>query len=99
MQKTDVALSAPLDTKTMKSKFSDYTEAEFIEFISEIKFGSNDEAEEDKLIFHFKKVVDHPDGSDLIFYPENKVENTAKEIIQILKEWRAAHGLPGFKNE
>lgn len=83
----------------LKGKLSDYTEAEFIEFINEIKFGANDEAEEDKLIFHFKKVVGHPAGSDLIFYPENKVENTAEEIIQILKKWRAAQGLPGFKNE
>lgn len=83
----------------LKGKLSDYTEAEFIEFINEIKFGANDEAEEDKLIFHFKKVVGHPAGSDLIFYPENKVENTAEEIIQILKKWRATQGLPGFKNE
>ncbi|QCY14669.1 bacteriocin immunity protein [Pseudomonas sp. MPC6] len=83
----------------LKSKLSDYTEAEFIEFINEIKFGSNDEAQEDKLIFHFKKVVGHPAGSDLIFYPENNVENSAKEIIQILKEWREAQGLPGFRSE
>lgn len=83
----------------LKGKLSDYTEAEFIEFINEIKFGSNDEAEEDKLILHFKRVVGHPAGSDLIFYPENKAENTAEEIIQILKKWRAAQGLPGFKSE
>ncbi|EXF95064.1 colicin immunity protein ImmE2 [Pseudomonas fluorescens HK44] len=82
----------------LKSKLSDYTESEFIDFINEIKFGSNDEAEEDKLIFHFKKVVGHPAGSDLIFYPENKIENTAKEIIQTLKEWRAVQGLPGFRD-
>jgi hypothetical protein len=82
----------------LKSKLPDYTEAEFMEFINEIKFGSNDEATEDKLIFHFKTIIDHPAGSDLIFYPENKDENTAEEIIQILKKWRAAQGLPGFKD-
>ncbi|WP_405122360.1 bacteriocin immunity protein [Pseudomonas sp. M20] len=82
----------------LKSKLSDYTEAEFIEFINEIKFGSNDEATEDKLIFHFKKIIGHPAGSDLIFYPENKDENTAEEITEILKNWRADNGLPGFKS-
>ena len=81
----------------LKSKLSEYTESEFIVFINEIKFGSNDEITEDKLIFHFKKVIGHPAGSDLIFYPDNKDENTAKAIVQILKKWRAAQGLPGFK--
>jgi hypothetical protein len=81
----------------LKSKLSEYTESEFIVFINEIKFGSNDETTEDKLIFHFKKVIGHPAGSDLIFYPDNKDENTAEEIVQILKKWRAAQGLPGFK--
>lgn len=81
-----------------KSELSDYTEAEFIELINEIKFGSNDEATEDKLIFHFKKIIEHPAGSDLIFYPENKDENTAEEIVRILKKWRTSQGLPGFKD-
>ncbi|QKV66595.1 bacteriocin immunity protein [Pseudomonas sp. 43A] len=81
----------------LKSKLSEYTESEFIVFINEIKFGSNDEITEDKLIFHFKKVIGHPAGSDLIFYPDNKDENTAEAIVQILKKWRAAQGLPGFK--
>jgi hypothetical protein len=81
----------------LKSKLSEYTESEFIVFINEIKFGSNDETTEDKLIFHFKKIIGHPAGSDLIFYPDNKDENTAEEIVQILKKWRAAQGLPGFK--
>lgn len=81
----------------LKSKLSEYTESEFIVFINEIKFGSNDETTEDKLIFHFKKVIGHPAGSDLIFYPDNKDENTAEAIVQILKKWRAAQGLPGFK--
>jgi hypothetical protein len=82
----------------LKTKLSEYTESEFIEFINEIKFGSNDETTEDKLIFHFKKIIGHPAGSDLIFYPDNKDENTAEEIVQILKKWRAAQRLPGFKD-
>ena len=83
----------------LRSKLSDYTEAEFITLINEIKFGSNDETEEDKLIFHFIKVTGHPAGSDLIFYPENKDENTAEEIIHLLKEWHASQGLPGFRDK
>lgn len=83
----------------LKSKLSDYTEAELIELINEIKFSSNDEAEEDKLIFHFKKIVGHPAGSDLIFYPENKVENTAEEIIQILKNGVQLMACRGLKTD
>lgn len=53
----------------MKNKFSDYTEAEFIQFMEEI-FKENQAATDerlDPLLEHFEKITEHPDGTDLIY--------------------------------
>ncbi|AZD64235.1 Colicin immunity protein [Pseudomonas chlororaphis subsp. aurantiaca] len=50
------------------------------------------------LVFHFEKVSEHPAGSDLIFYPENGADDSSEGITRLVKEWRAANGLPGFKS-
>nr|WP_298145534.1 bacteriocin immunity protein [uncultured Pseudomonas sp.] len=83
----------------MKDKFSDYTEAEFIQFMEEI-FKENQAATDDQLdplLEHFAKITEHPDGTDLIYYAESDAEATADKITQKVKAWRKANGLPGFK--
>ncbi|TOO00601.1 bacteriocin immunity protein, partial [Vibrio parahaemolyticus] len=40
----------------------------------------------------------HPDGSDLIYYPENSEDGTPENIVRIVKEWRLSQGLPCFKS-
>ena len=51
----------------------------------------------DKLVFHFEEVSEHPAGSDLIFYPEDGADDSAFDITQTVKEWRATQGMLGFK--
>lgn len=78
---------------------SDFTEDAFIEFIKNIrvvnKGGTDDELGE--LLERFSRLVGHPDGYDLIFHPEPGADNSAEGVTRTVKEWRAAQGLPGFK--
>lgn len=80
-------------------KISGYTETEFIRFVEKIratnKSGSDSELGE--LLAHFRMLTGHPDGTDLIFYPEQGADNSAEGVTKTVKEWRAANGLPGFK--
>jgi hypothetical protein len=52
--------------------FSDFTEAEFLEFITSITDPADDvsEKELDMRIMKFKEISEHPSGSDLIYWPE-----------------------------
>ncbi|MGB8922669.1 MAG: bacteriocin immunity protein [Pseudomonas sp.] len=87
---------------SLKNSFSEYTEAEFIGLLEELA-KEDEEAENDEradqLLLHFKKVSQHPAGSDLIYYPEPGADNSPEGVTQIVKAWRAAQGLPGFKGE
>lgn len=85
----------------MKNHFSDYTEAEFIQFMREIREANKHASDEvlDPLLQQFCQLTEHPDGTDLIYYPEDGADNSNEGIIQTVKEWRAAQGLSGFKDE
>lgn len=79
---------------------SDFTEAEFISFVKNIrtvnKSGTDDEL--GKLLERFSKLAGHPDGYDLIFHPEPGADNSAEGVTRTVKEWRKVQGLPGLKN-
>ncbi|TFH77770.1 MULTISPECIES: bacteriocin immunity protein [Pseudomonas] len=80
-------------------KISEYTETQFIRFIEKIRVTnkSGSDTELGELLAQFRKLTGHPDGTDLIFYPEPGEDNSAEGIAKTVKEWRAANGLPGFK--
>jgi len=84
----------------MKDRFSDYTEAEFVQLLRELykEDAADTDERADALLLHFEKVSEHPDGSDLIYYPEPGADNSPEGVTRIVKEWRAANGLPGFKS-
>jgi len=82
------------------ANISDFTEAEFIGFIKNIRVvnkGGTDEAL-GELLEQFSQLVGHPDGYDLIFHPEPGADNSAEGVTQTVKTWREANGLPGFKD-
>ncbi|KTC21986.1 colicin transporter [Pseudomonas marginalis ICMP 9505] len=83
----------------IKNSLPDYTEEEFVSFIDEIrkedKASTDDRA--DELVLHLNKIAGHPGGMDLIYYPELGADTSSAGIVKTIKEWRAAHGLPGFK--
>lgn len=82
------------------ANISDFTEAEFIGFIKNIRVvnkGGTDEAL-GELLEQFSQLVGHPDGYDLIFHPEPGADNSAEGVTQTVKAWREANGLPGFRD-
>ncbi|MEA9390694.1 bacteriocin immunity protein [Acerihabitans sp. TG2] len=87
-----------------KEKYEDYTEEEFLEFLREFFHNSSGlkgddyAAYNDKMILHFEKLSEHPSGSDVLFYPDGKREDSPEGIMEEVKSWRAKNGRPGFKH-
>ncbi|WP_043301452.1 bacteriocin immunity protein [Pseudomonas sp. M47T1] len=83
----------------MKNDITDYTEDEFVSFmhklLAENKAATDDMV--DVLLDQFCEMTGHPDGTDLIYYPEDGSSGSAEDVTRVVKEWRAAEGLPGFK--
>lgn len=83
----------------MKKKvLSDFTESEFLSFVTGIcKDTYPTEEEHIDAVLLFKQLSEHPAGSDLFYYPEPGVDNSPAGIVKTVKQWRAANGKPGFK--
>ncbi|MEJ5060372.1 MULTISPECIES: bacteriocin immunity protein [unclassified Pseudomonas] len=83
----------------MNKSISDYTEAEFVRFMQEIRAANESASDEvlGKLLEQFRQLTGHPDGSDLIYYPEDGADNSNEGITETVRKWREANGLPGFK--
>ncbi|WP_292971320.1 bacteriocin immunity protein [Pantoea sp. UBA4549] len=80
----------------VKSRFQDYTEAEFTQLVSEICNAEGGEAYQDKLLENFIAVSEHPEGCDLIYYCDDE-NATPERIVFAVKSWRNANGKPGLK--
>lgn len=78
-----------------KTSLSDYTEDEFIRLIKAIDDAAS-EAEQGELVEKFNRVVPHPAGSDLLFYPEPGADDSPEGVVVVIKEWCRANGQPGF---
>lgn len=85
----------------MEKNISDYTAAQFTSFIQKLfaanSSGASDEVMAD-LLDQFCEITGHPAGTDLIYYPEDGADDSPEGITQTVKTWRAAKGLPGFKD-
>ena len=82
-----------------KKTISDYTESEFLEFVKQFfNVQSTTEQEDTKKILEFKRLTEHPSGSDLIYYPNDDREDSPEGVVKEVKQWRAANGKPGFKS-
>ncbi|MHC8290690.1 bacteriocin immunity protein [Pseudomonas sp. XS1P51] len=82
------------------SNISDYTEEEFLEFLTGIcnsEYAT--EKEQIDAVLLFEALTEHPDGSDLIYYADSDDDSTPAAIIKKVKAWRTANGKPGFKIE
>lgn len=78
---------------------TDFTEEKFISFMHKLP-AENEAATDDVLVVLIDQFCDlsgHPDGTDLIYYPEGGSNGSAEDVTRIVKKWRAAQGLPGFK--
>ncbi|MGN1523345.1 bacteriocin immunity protein [Yersinia enterocolitica] len=45
----------------------------------------------------FENLIEHPDGSDLIYYHNDEREDSPEGVLAEVKKWRAENGKPGFK--
>jgi hypothetical protein len=81
-----------------KSVLSDYTENEFLEIIKTLFDASYSSEEElDSIVHHVVAVSEHPMGTDVLFYPDEKYEDSPQGVLNAIKEWRIQNGRPGFK--
>lgn len=82
----------------MKNNISEYSQLEFFQLVKRICVDDYDtEQEHIDAVLHFEEITAHPDGSDLIYYPENPEDGTPESIVRIVKEWRLSQGLSCFK--
>ncbi|MBI6846118.1 bacteriocin immunity protein [Pseudomonas syringae pv. tomato] len=88
-------------TLIMKNDITDYTEDEFVSFMHKLLAENKAATDEilDVLLDQFCEMTGHPDGTDLIYYPEEGSSGSAEDVTRVVKEWRAAEGLPGFKED
>ncbi|HBK49511.1 MAG TPA: bacteriocin immunity protein [Pseudomonas sp.] len=88
---------------TLKEKLEDYTESEFLMLITELYENppdlSSDQIEErrDFIVSNFRKITEHPEGADVIYYPPEGADDSPQGIVNRVKAWRDANGKPGFK--
>ncbi|MGY2440227.1 bacteriocin immunity protein [Pseudomonas sp. SDO52101_S400] len=84
----------------MKS-ISDVTEAEFIDIIQQIIAINRSDSDEvlGDMLAKFRMLAAHPEGTDLIFYPEPGQDSSPEGIARTVKQWRSDRGLQGFKQK
>lgn len=86
-----------------KNLLEEYTEEEFLQLIEELfcdSRGLDRKSEERYMIAlaeHIVKISEHPEKSDLLFYPPAGREDSPTGILNEIKDWRAKNGKPGFK--
>lgn len=82
----------------LKNHLEDYTEEEFLEIINSLFSGQRlTEEIRDSIVDHIVELSEHPNGTDIIFYPEPSTEDSPQGVLKTIKEWRAQNGKPGFK--
>ncbi|WP_404346311.1 bacteriocin immunity protein [Yersinia kristensenii] len=82
----------------IKKELTDYTENEFLELINLLFIGEfSSEEEHDELVNHIVKITEHPNGTDILYYPEAGVEDSPEGVIKFIKKWRAENGKPEIK--
>ena len=81
----------------LHGRLENHTESEFLELLNTIINAEGSDDFQDELLENFIAITEHPDGTDLIYYPESPEDGTPENIVRIVKEWRLSQGLPCFK--
>ncbi|RON40502.1 bacteriocin immunity protein [Pseudomonas brassicacearum] len=85
---------------TIKDRYEDYTESESLNIINRLFQGRfSSEKEHDAFVDNIVSTSEHPNGTDILYYPEEGVEYGPERVLKAIKTWRAANGKPGFKPE
>ncbi len=84
----------------LKDKFEEYTESEYMSLIDRLfQGGFSSEEEHDAIVDNIVSTSEHPNGTGILYYPEEGVEDSPAGVLKAIKAWRAANGKPGFKPE
>jgi hypothetical protein len=84
----------------LKNKFEEYTESEYKALIQRLFEGDySSEAQLDELVENIVNTSEHPNGSDVLYFPEEGVEDSPDGVLKTIKQWRTANGKPHFKTE
>lgn len=85
---------------TLKDRYEDYTESEYLNVINRLFQGRfPSEKEHDAFVDNIVSTSEHPNGTGVLYYPEEGVEDGPEGVLKAIKTWRAANGKPGFKPE
>ncbi|MDU9392708.1 bacteriocin immunity protein [Pseudomonas sp. zfem002] len=85
-----------------KSQLSDYTQDQFKALVSAIWHAEMDNDSHARLIDHFDKVVGHPLGADLLFYPPDRDAGNDHSVSAVafhVKRWHNTNGRSAFRDE
>lgn len=79
---------------------SDYTESEFLELVRKIFNVENTSEEEDiQNLLEFERLCEHPDGSDLTYYPNDDREDSPEGILAEIKNGEPKMVSRGLRNK
>ncbi|WDY58870.1 bacteriocin immunity protein [Pseudomonas sp. PSKL.D1] len=83
---------------SQKHTLCDYTYREFKSIVEELIQAAGTREWQDRLLEHFFELVEHPAGSDLIYYPDSEAQGCAAQVMARIMAWRKSKGLPSFKD-
>jgi len=82
-----------------KDSLDQFLKEELLRFVSAISdVQTTDDDELDLWVRHFDKIVQHPSGRDLIFWPEQGADDSPEGIVAEIERYCRENGLPGFKD-
>lgn len=82
-----------------RTSLQEFTEQEFIELARKVLIADFETTEGLlKAAMEFVLLAGHPAGTDLICYPQDFNITTPQSMVDLIKNWREQHGLPGFRD-
>jgi hypothetical protein len=85
----------------LKATLKDYTESECQALVDRIWVVDLPKQDHNRLINHFDRIVGHPKGADLLFYPPEDDYNahSSGSVVYYVKDWYHKQGRAAFKGE
>ncbi|WP_256590201.1 S-type pyocin domain-containing protein [Pseudomonas sp. Irchel 3A7] len=84
----------------LKATLKEYTAPEFQALIDRIWAVDMPKEDHDNLINHFDRIVGHPKGADLLFYPDDRFDSGgAGGVILHVRAWHNKQGAAAFRGE
>lgn len=83
-----------------KPRLSEFTRAEFLEFVVLLANAEGlTEEEDDRRVDHFARLVEpHPQGTDLLFWPEPGADDSPPGVVAEIERFFHARGLRCFRD-